>query len=163
MKALGALLVLWGAGYLYCLRRRESLLPVRIGQAVLTDLAVLRYQVCVCRRPLPEICAAFLTEGLGSQYLWAPLGRRLAEPGEYTLAECWAGAASNLPPPLDRQLAPLGPLLCAGGDRLAAAIEETREEMTRFLRAEAVRQAEQRRVTAAVCLAGACLVILVLI
>jgi len=47
-------------------------------------------------------------------------------------------------------------------EALAAAIEETREELTRFLRAEQVRQAEQGRITAALCLSGACLLILVL-
>ena len=46
---------------------------------------------------------------------------------------------------------------------LAAAIEETREELTGFLREETARQAARSRITTALCLAGACLVILVLI
>lgn len=163
MRALGAALILWGAGYFYAVRRREAALPLRAGQAVLADLAVLRYQVCVCRRPLPEICAAYLTEGLGSELVWKPLGRNLLESGERSLPDCWSDAAAGLPPPLDRLLAPLGPLLPAGGERLAAAIEETREELTKFLSAERARQAEQGRVTAALCLGGACLVILVLL
>ena len=50
-----------------------------------------------------------------------------------------------------------------GGERLAEAIEETREELTRFLRAERERQAAEGRVTAALCLSGASLLILVLI
>ncbi|MCI8438548.1 MAG: hypothetical protein HFF73_03375 [Oscillospiraceae bacterium] len=162
MRALGAALVLWGAGLLCALRRRESTLPLRVGQAVLADLAVLRYAVCVCRRPLPEICAGFSPDSLSARFLWEPLGRCLQDPADRTLPDCWAGAAACLPPPLDGYLAPLGPLLAAGGERLAAAIEETREEMTGYLRAEKARQAEQGRVTAALCLSGACLLILVL-
>ena len=163
MRLLGVALVLWGAGCLYFTRRRESLLPLRVGQAVLADLAVLRYQVCICRRPLPEICGGFPPDSLGAVFLWGPLGRCLAEQTEPTLPGCWARAAAGLPPPLDEYLAPLGPLLAAGGERLAAAIEETREELTGYLRAETARQAEQGRLTAALCLSGACLLILVLI
>jgi len=51
----------------------------------------------------------------------------------------------------------------AGGACLSAAIEETREELTGFLREETARQAARSRITTALCLAGACLVILVLI
>jgi len=85
------------------------------------------------------------------------------EAADRTLPDCWAEAVSELPPPLDGYLASLGPLLPAGGERLAAAIEETREELTRFLRAEEARQASQGRVTAALCLSGGCLLILVLL
>ena len=48
-------------------------------------------------------------------------------------------------------------------ETLEAAIEETREELTGFLREETARQAARSRITTALCLAGACLVILVLI
>lgn len=162
MKVLGAALVLFGAALLFVLRRRESLLPLQVGQAVAADLAVLRWQVCVCRRPLPEICMDILTDGPGAVYLWEPLGRYLQEEG-HTLPGCWVRAAENLPAPLGRLLAPLGPLLPAGGERLADAVEETREELARFLRAEMERQADCGRITAALCLSGACLLILVLI
>ena len=57
----------------------------------------------------------------------------------------------------------MGPLLPEGGEVLAGAVEETREELTRFLREETVRQATQGRITAALSLAGACLAILVLV
>jgi len=163
MKILGALLVLWGAGGFYFQRRREALLPIRTARALLADLAVLRYQVCVCRAPLPEICTDMLREGLGAQYLWGPLGQSLQDAGEPTLSRCWAKVADGLPPPLDRLLAPLGPLLPVGGERLAGVIEETREELARFSREESARQAGQGRILAALCLSGACLVILVLI
>ena len=60
-------------------------------------------------------------------------------------------------------LAPLGPLLPEGGEALTKAVEETREELTGFLREETARQASQGRVTAALSLAGASLAILVLL
>ena len=114
MRALGALLVLWGAGLFCLLRRREGLLPLRMGQAIAAELAILRYQICICRRPLPEICEEL------SGPLWTSLGRRLREAADRTLPDCWAEAVSELPPPLDGYLASLGPLLPAGGERLAA-------------------------------------------
>lgn len=163
MRALGALLVLSGALGCYLRRRREGLLPVWIGRALLGDLAVLRSQICLRRTPLPQILEEELAQGLGARWLWTPLGRALRGAGDGGLPRCWAGAVRNLPEPLDRLLAPLGPLLPQGGDRLGAAIDETREELAGFLRAETARQAEQGRVTAALCLAGGCLVILVLL
>ena len=162
MKILGTVLILLGAGGLFVLRRRDSLLPLRVGQALAADLPVLRWQVCVCRRPLPEICTEILTDGLGAAYLWGPLGRYLQE-RECSLPDCWARAAAGLPGPLGQFLTPLGPLLPAGGKQLADAVEETREELSGFLRAETERQADRGKITAALCLSGACLVILVLI
>jgi len=163
MKWLGVLLILWGAGGFFLLRRRESLLPLKVGQALAGDLEVLRCEICLCRAPLPDILANSLAAGEGGRYLWGPLARLLPEAAERSLAGCWREAAQNLPEPLGRILAPLGPLLPVGGERLAAAIEETREELTGFLRAERERQAVEGRITAALCLSGACLVILVLI
>ena len=49
------------------------------------------------------------------------------------------------------------------GGALARAIDETREELTRYLRREQERQSMAARLTAAACLSGAALVILVLI
>ena len=161
MKLLGALLLLGSAGAWSLLRRREGQLPLRLGRALLEDLAVFRYHVQVCRTPLPELLEEVLTDGPGADRLWRPLGGFLEE-GE-TLPRCWSSAVRTLPPPLGKLLAPLGPLLPAGGETLAAAIEETREELTRFLREETARQAAQSRITTALCLAGASLTILVLI
>ena len=161
MKLLGALLLLGSAGAWSLLRRREGQLPLRLGRALLEDLAVFRYHVQVCRTPLPELLEEVLTDGPGADRLWRPLGGFLEE-GE-TLPRCWSRAVRTLPPPLGKLLAPLGPLLPAGRETLAAAIEETREELTRFLREETARQAAQSRITTALCLAGASLTILVLI
>jgi hypothetical protein len=161
VRGAGAVLILWGAAALFLQRRREELLPLRLGRALLEDLAVLACQVRVCRTPLPRVLSEHLAEGLGAVWLWRPLLERLG--GEEGLPRCWRAAVRALPSPLDRLLAPLGPLLPEGGETLEAAIEETREELTGFVRAEAARQAGQGRITAALCLSGACLLILVLL
>ena len=165
MKLIGAALVLCGAGYAWAQRRREDLRPIRVGRALLGELAVLRYQICVLRRPLPDLLEGELTEGLGAAVFWGPLLARIREAGQVgaSLPECWRSAALGLPPPLGRILAPLGTLLPVGGSRLDAAIEETREELAGFLRQETGRQAQRGRISAAVCLSGALLLILVLI
>lgn len=159
MRALGAILVLLGAAAGYLLRRREQLLPVRLGRALLEDLAALDYQIRFCRTPLPALLAGM--EGLGACWLWRPLAEALER--SEGLPGCWASVSAGLPPPLDRYLAPLGGMVPAGGACLSAAIEETREELAGYLREETARQAQQGRVTAALCLSGACLLILVLL
>lgn len=161
MKVLGALLILLGAGGCYLQHRREGQLPLEVGRALLEDLAVLRCQICLRRMPLPQILEEMLPESLGAQWLWVPLSESFE--GEHSLPQCWAAAMERLPDPLGRILAPLGQMLPQGGRRLGEAIEETREELSRFLRTETARQVEKGRVTAAVCLAGACMTILVLI
>lgn len=163
MRWLGALLVLAGAGGGWLLTRRESLGPQRLARALLVDLGVLADGVCCLRRPLPDILREDLREGEGAVWLWRPLLAALEGETGRSLPGCWAGAAGALPAPLDGMLAPLGPLLPAGGEALRRAIEETREELTGFWREERARQAASARLTAAVWLSGACLLILVLI
>ena len=89
-------------------------------------------------------------------------GALLPEEGA-ALPRCWRESVRALPPPLGKLLAPLGPLLPEGGGPLAQAVEETREELTGFLREETARQASQGRINAALSMAGACLAILVLL
>lgn len=165
MRALGTVLVLLGGVGLWMQLRREALRPIRVGRAILSDLALLRLEVCTRRRSLPELLETTLDQGLGAETLWRPLGERIRRgrgAGE-SLPACWAGAVEALPVPLGSILAPMGPLLPAGGERLGAAIDETREELTRFLQTEEERQGQAGRLTAGVCLSGACLLILVLI
>ena len=81
MRLIGALLLLGGAGLWCLLRRREGMLPVRVGRALLEDLAVFSYQIRVRRTPLPELLEEVLAQGLGAEYLWRPLAERLAEEG----------------------------------------------------------------------------------
>ena len=163
MKLAGVLLVLAGAGYGAWSLRREAMAPVRLGRALLEDLSALRYQVCVLRRPLPELLAGALAESPAAPKFWTPLEKRLAEDRGATLAACWRRTALALPSPLAEALAPLGEALPAGGGRLDAAINETREELARYVREETARQAQQGRLTAALCLSGALLLILVLV
>lgn len=162
MKLAGALLLLGGAAWWTLLRRREGMEPVETARALLEDLAVLRCQIEVCRTPMPELLRDMLSTGPGGALLWKPLGDMLAREGAY-LPDCWREAVGALPPPLNRMLAPIGPLLPEGGEALGEAVEETREELARFLQEETARQLEHSRVTAALCLAGASLVILVLL
>ena len=96
MKWLGAVLVLWGALEGFLLRRRERLLPLRVGQALAEDLEVLRCGVCLCRAPLPEILEHNLAEGEGARYLWGPLAALLSEAGERSLTGCWRQASRTL-------------------------------------------------------------------
>ena len=154
MRWLGALLVLAGAGGGFVLVRQQSLLPMRLAQALLVDLGVLSGRICWARKPLAA--------GLGARFLWGPLLTLLEQERGHSLPDCWARAADSMPPPLNSLLAPLGPLLPAGGPALARAIEETREELTGFLREERARQAAEGRLAAALCLSGACFLILVL-
>ena len=161
MRGLGAALILLGSAMAWVLHRREATLAMRLGEDLLGDLAVLSYHVCTCRDPLPEILGTHLLGGRGETYFWGPLLDKLGT--EKPLAACWAEAAGALPPPLDRILAPVGPLLAAGGGLTERAIEEAREELTGFIRAEHVRQVQSGRLSAALCLSGACLLILVLI
>lgn len=162
MKIPGALLLLIGAA-LWCLqRRREGMLPIRVGRALLDDLAVLDYQVRVCRTTLPELLENILTEGPGAELLWGPLLEKL-QSGSSPLPRCWQESVRTLPPPLGKLLSPLGTLLSEGDEILAKAVQETREELAGFLREETARQASQGRITAAVSLGGAVLAILVLV
>ena len=163
MRWLGVCLVLAGAAGGFALSRRQSLIPLRLGQALLVDLGVLASQICTARRPLPDILKTDLAAGLGARWLWGPLLTLLSREEGRSLRDCWARAAGGLPSPLNSMLTPLGPLLPAGGQALERAIEETREELTRFLREERARQAAEGRLAAAVCLSGACFLILVLI
>ena len=80
-----------------------------------------------------------------------------------SLPRCWRESGRTRPEPLGKLLLPLGPLLPEGGGPLAQAVEETREELTGFLREETARQASQGRINAALSMAGACLAILVLL
>lgn len=161
MRLLGAALVLLGGGLFYRRRRGRELEALALGEALYGDLAALSYRVCVLRQPLPEIVRG-LSESGAWEAMWGPLLTAL-EAGEEGPGTCWQRAAEALPPALEALLAPLGPLLSAGGARLDRAAEAVREDLAAFLRAERQRQAQQGRLTGAVCLAGSCLLILVLL
>ncbi len=160
-KLAGAALLFCSAGGLCLLRRREGREVLLLARALLEDLAVLGRRVRVCRTPLPEVLEDLA--GPGADWFWHPLLERLGESEGVMLSQCWAEAAAELPGGLERILAPLGGLLSVGGPRLEDAVEETREELTGFLREETARQADQGRIHAALCLSGTCLAVLVLL
>jgi len=101
MKLLGAALLLGSAGAWSFLRRLEGQLLLRLGRALLEDLAVFRYHVRVCRTPLPELLEEVLDGGPGADRLWRPLGAILGEKGG-DLPRCWRMAVRPLPPPMLR-------------------------------------------------------------
>ena len=161
MKLAGAALLFFSAGY-WCLQRsREDRELLALTRALLEDLAALSCKVRLGRTPLPEVLEAL--EGPGGERFWRPLLERIEQRSGDSLQVCWTAAAAGLPDPLGRIAAPLGAMVSVGGTRLEAAVEETREELTRFLREETARQANRRRVRAALCLSGACLAVLVLV
>lgn len=162
MRLLGAALVLLSGVIAYRRRRDGETEALRLGEALYGDLAVLGYRICVLRQPVPEILEDCLRPSAAWEALWGPLARAL-EDREGRLPDCWRRAVEALPPRLAQYLSPMGPLLGVGGERLDRAVEETREELAGFLRAERLRQAQQGRLTAALCLSGACLLILVLV
>ena len=67
MRGLGAALILLGSGMAWVLHRREATLALRLGEVLTGDLAVLRYHVCTCRDPLPEILRLHLAVGPGAE------------------------------------------------------------------------------------------------
>ena len=163
MKLLGAAMILFGTMGTFLLWRERSLEPIRVGEALLRDLAVL--ERCICRRQmsLPAITGAVLRESAAAQRIWTPLHVLMTEGEKEGLSACWQIACGNLPSQLQPILSPLGPLLPEGGQALHRAINETREELTGFLRAQRQRQTEDSRLGGAVSMASACLLILVLI
>ena len=163
MKLLGSVLILWSAGICCYFDRREGKRLVLLGDAILCDLLVLKSRVCISCIPLPQIIERELAQGLASQQLWEPFHMLLLERKDKGVEACWKEITVQLPSPLDRLLAPLGSMLIRGGEPLERAINETREELTGFLRAERQRRVSADRLTAAFYLSGAGLLILVLV
>lgn len=163
MRLLGCGLILWATARLWLAQRQRMLMPLHLAEALSGDLALLKGRSCAGGLPLPAILERELTEGPGAAALWQPLLAALTQEEPPALPQLWRGLSDVLPPPLDKLLAPLGPLLTLGGQDLSRAIDETREELTGFIRAERQRQATAQRLCAALCFSGALLVILVLI
>ncbi len=163
MRGMGCGLILWAAARLWLAQRQRLLEPLRLAEALRRDLALLKGRCCAGQLPLPSVLERELTHGPGAAVLWQPLLSALRQEEAPALSPLWQQTTDLLPPPLDRLLAPLGPLLSLGGQGLSRAIDETREELTGFIRAERQRQAGAQKLCAALCFSGALLVILVLI
>ena len=166
MRLMGAVLVFCGALWGYMKYRAQVMLPLRVGRALVGDLAVLRSGVCGSRRPLPAILARELSEGPGARYVWIPFQIALACSAEgegVTVRDCWTHTVDGLPPPLSAWLLPLGPLLGTGGEALGQAIDEVREELLCYVRIGEEKRSEQLKLSAALCFSGACFVVLILL
>ena len=158
MKALGAVLTVVGAFLGFMQFRRQSVSDLKLGRALVCDLAVLKREICISRRTLPSICLAFRKSRTGAVF-WEPLGRSL-EMGGIPVQNCWETMTGRLPDNCAVRLAPLGPLLGDGGVILAKAIDEVREELLRDLIDAERNISLSMRLAGAVCLSCACFLIL---
>lgn len=161
MKTVGAVLILLGAMGGYARYRQQRMLFLRLGRALVNDLAVLKREICVCRRTLPGILEQDLCRGAGAEYLWKNLSILMVDRTR-GLENCWIMAARELPERLSERLVSLGPLLREGGETLGRAIDEAREELLEDLRGEERRNASSMRLAGAAFISGACFLILVL-
>lgn len=159
MKAAGILLIVFSAVWGYLVYRRSALQALRLIRALEEELGVLRCQICVYRRSLPAILDGELCRGVGGKFLWTPLSKRLRV-GEGTIGECWERTVATLPREIAVRLSPLGSLLSIGGESLARAIDEVREELLLLERDRQERQKVDLRLSAAVCFSLAALFIL---
>lgn len=148
-----------GGYYIY---RRSALLKLQLIRAIAEDLALLRCEICIHRRPLPTILDSALCHGAGGEYLWTPL-MALMQRSDGTVCSCWEQAAGALPGALAQRLSPLGRLLSVGGEPLARAIDEVREELLVLAREQQERQSVELRLSAAVCFSLAALFLIVFI
>ena len=160
MKSLGVVLTLAGAFLGVFQFRRQSLTELRLGRALLCDLAVLKREICISRKTLPSICMGFGSTTSG-QAFWEPLGVALKERG-MPVQKCWESITGQLPERLAVRLAPLGALLGDGGTVLAGAIDEVREEMLRDLSDAERSLSLTMRLVGAGCFSGAAFLILML-
>ena len=160
MKLLGAALVLCG-GMLTAFglrqKEREKLLWL---ESLLNDLSILRREICVLRTPLPLLLRDLAASASAAASFWDNF---LAILSGRTVAQAWEQALLRLPEDIRRSLLPVGGAISKGGCDLAAVIDETREELAGYLRAEKLRQAAQGRIETALCLSAAGLAVLVLI
>lgn len=162
MKLLGVWLIMLGSGGYWLVWERRRKAEIALYRSLLQDLAVLGWNICVRRRSLPDIAATCFSSGAAAERFWQPL-LRLLERQELPLTGCWRAATGQLPEPLAGILGPLGELLGVGGNVLQGAIDETREELSGYLRERQRQEAQQGRLAAALCVSGALMLILVLL
>lgn len=163
MKLTGCVLLLWAAGTGWNSARRQKQEALALAQALWEDLAVLKSRVCTGNLPLLQVLEQHMGQSIGTAALWHPLQLMLKRRTSPSLSLLWQEQAGTLPRPLGRILSPLGPMLREGGSALGRAIDETREELTRFIRTEHQKQAAEQKLSAALWFSGAALMILVLI
>lgn len=159
MSAAGALLLIVSAVWGYLIRRRCAVRTLQLIRALTEDLGILRCRICVHCRPLPEILKTELSRGAGGACLWEPFAKLLST-SECSLGACWADIVETLPGEVGIRLAPLGQFLSVGGESLARAIDEAREELAALYRERQEKQGTELKLTAAVYFSFALLFIL---
>jgi len=159
MKLVGSLLVALGAVALYYSWRREARRSLCQGEALMGDLAVLRREMCLCRRSLPDILERELAESAFTGLAW----RAMLENLEGDTDVAWSAFLTRLSSSFAPALSPLRRQLWTGGDMLARALDETREELARCLQQAKRADSERARLGSALCFSAAVLLILVLI
>lgn len=160
MKAFGVVLTIAGALLGSVQFWRQSVSELKLGRALAGDLAVLKREICISRRTLPSICLAFQNSRTEAVF-WEPLRCSLEKDG-MTVQHCWETVIKRLPDNCAVRLVPLGPLLGDGGAVLAKAIDEVREELLRDISDAERNLSMSMRLVSAVCVSGACFVILML-
>lgn len=160
MKSLGVVFTIVGAVLGVFQFRRQAVTEIRLGRALLCDLAVLKREICISRRTLPSICIGFGNSASG-QAFWGPL-RVALEERKMPVRQCWESITGQLPDALAVRLAPLGALLGDGGAVLAKAIDEVREEILGDLGDAERNLVLSLRLVGAVCFSGAFFLILML-
>jgi len=162
MRTAGIVMIVLSAfgGYgVYC---RTVMQKLQLIRTLTEDLALLRCQICIHRRPLPAILDSELCHGSGGTYLWKSLAELLRR-SEGTVQTCWEKAVSGLPEEVAVRLVPLGRLLPVGGEPLARAIDEVREELVMLARERQERQSVELRLSAAVCFSVTALFLIIFI
>ena len=128
-------------------------------ESLLADLFELRRGICSLRKPLPLLLRELAAHSLAAGGFWEDVAASLLQK---SVSDAWTDAIKRLEPDLQSRLAPIGGFLTGGEDELGKLIDETREELAGYLHAQRLRQAAQRRIETALCLAGAGLAVLVM-
>lgn len=162
MRAMGIVMIILSAAGGFYTYRRTAIIQLQLIRALTEDLALLRCQICIHRRPLPMILDRELCHGIGSVYLWEPMAELLRRT-EGTVRSCWEQAVGELPGTAAQRLLPLGRLLTVGGETLAHAIDEVRDELLVLAREQQERQSVELRLSAAVCFSMAAFLLIVFV
>lgn len=166
MKMAGAMLIFLGALLGYIRNYLRMITPLKLARALACDLMALKSGVCISRRTLPALLERQLNGGVGARYLWIPFKDALeaSSAGDgMTVRECWGQTVDMLPSPLSKMMLPIGAHLGAGGEILGRAIDEVREELLTYIRITEEQRGEKLKLSAALCLFGACFVVLILL
>ena len=159
MKLIGALLIFTSAIWCYFSICKESRRALQLGDALVADLAILRYEICIFRRSLPWILEERLCKDSRINQFWNIF---LSELPKGTV-EAWKSFIILFPDPLDSLLGPLGQHLAAGEDTLARAIDETRAHLTEYISCKRHEQTNQERLRCGLLLSVACFLVLILV